>query len=148
MTLSDAPPILIFALTIVVSAVGSALPFSGLEPALMGIAAVVRPSLLLPIIALSTVTQMAGKAVVLAGSCRAEGSLSAGKRAAVEKARARLEGRRWLQLLTILVSAAVGLPPFYIVTLACGALRLPVSDFLVAGTVGRAIRITALVMLV
>lgn len=55
--------------------------------------------------------------------------------------------RRWLQILTVLVSAFAGLPPFYIVTIVCAALHMPLADYVIAGTVGRAGRFTALVML-
>ena len=41
-------------------------------------------------------------------------------------------------------SAVVGLPPFYAVTLASGALSVPFVPYLLLGTVGRALRFGAL----
>ena len=50
---------------------------------------------------------------------------------------ARLSGTRPRQLLTVFLSAAAGLPPFYVVTVAWGVARLRLTDFVIAGTIGR-----------
>jgi membrane protein YqaA with SNARE-associated domain len=47
----------------------------------------------------------------------------------------------------VLASSATSVPPFYLVTALAGALGLPLRDFLVAGSVGAAIRFTALLTL-
>ncbi len=55
-------------------------------------------------------------------------------RNAVATAQERCKGRRvWL---LVLASAGLGVPPFYLVTLAAGAIRLPAVLFVVAGIVG------------
>ncbi len=52
----------------------------------------------------------------------------------VAKAQERTKGRKaWL---LVLASAGLGVPPFYLVTLAAGAIRLPAVLFVVAGVVG------------
>lgn len=143
---ADASPLLICAVTIVLAAAGGLLPFSPIEPLLL-LTAISRPALLIPVVALATVSQMSAKALLFLGSQKAQTRLSDRKRRMIERVRVRLEGRRPLQILTVLVSAMAGLPPLYIVTLVCGALRLRLSDYLIAGTVGRATRFSALVML-
>ena len=45
----------------------------------------------------------------------------------------------------ILLSAAVGFPPFYVVSFVAGALKNHFAKFLVAGLVGRSIRFAAVV---
>lgn len=145
--MGDLPPFLICLVLLVAAAAGGVLPFSPTEPMLVAVAAYADQSLLLPVVVLATAAQIAAKAFLFAASAKAERVLPTRARAMVARVRARLAGRRWLQILTVLVSAFVGLPPFYLVTVACGALRLPLSDYLIAGTIGRASRFTALVML-
>lgn len=55
---------------------------------------------------------------------------------------ARFEGlsRRRGSMLVVLASASVGVPPFYLVTIAAGALRLPPILFVGAGLAGTLIR--------
>lgn len=45
----------------------------------------------------------------------------------------------------VLTSACIGLPPFYLVSLAAGALRIPPAVFVIAGTVGIVARYAAIV---
>jgi membrane protein YqaA with SNARE-associated domain len=144
---ADVSPVLLCALTVVLSVLAGMMPCSPFEPMLVAVAAVARPSLLIPLAVLATVSQMAAKTLLYVASRKAERSLSVRKRALFERVRARLAGRRWLQIATILVSGVFGLPPFYVVTVACGALRLPLRDYVVVGTFGRALRFTAIMML-
>jgi len=69
--LTDLSPPLLCAVALVVAAAGGLLPFTPIEPMLIGIAAVTRPSLLIVVIVVATVGQMASKWVLYAGSCRA-----------------------------------------------------------------------------
>lgn len=48
-------------------------------------------------------------------------------------------------LLIVLASAGVGMPPFYLVTIAAGALRLPVVLFAAAGIAGTLARYAVVV---
>jgi len=143
---ADASPLLICAVTIILAAAGGLLPFSPIEPVLL-VTAIARPSLLVPVVALATISQMSAKALLFLGSQKAQARLSDRKRGAIERVRVRLEGRRRLQIFTVLLSAMAGLPPLYVVTLVCGALRVRLSDYLIAGSIGRAARFSALVML-
>jgi membrane protein YqaA with SNARE-associated domain len=144
---ADVSPFAICAATVVASVTGGLLPFSPLEPVLLGVAAIAPSTMVLPVVALATVTQMASKAVLYAASRKANQALTPRKRALLDRLQVRLGGRRWLQILLVLVSAIFGLPPFYMVTVACGALGIPLRDYLLAGTLGRATRFTILMML-
>jgi membrane protein YqaA with SNARE-associated domain len=44
--------------------------------------------------------------------------------------------RRGLLVLAIFSGSAIALPPFYLVTLACGMLRVPFALFAIAGLAG------------
>lgn len=46
----------------------------------------------------------------------------------------------------MLVSAVVGLPPFYVVSIACGLLRFPFARFFVLGLLGRLVHFGVIVM--
>jgi membrane protein YqaA with SNARE-associated domain len=46
---------------------------------------------------------------------------------------------------TIAASSVAGVPPFYVVTVLCGALHVPAAAFLILATLGRAVRFAALV---
>jgi len=92
--LTDLSPPLLCAVALVVAAAGGLLPFTPIEPMLIGIAAVTRPPLLIVVIVVATVGQMASKWVLYAGSCRAADALRPDRRVAVDKAMARLSGTR------------------------------------------------------
>ena len=55
-----------------------------------------------------------------------------------------IEHRRGAVHSIIAVSSVVGLPPFYAVTLAAGALKVPWLGFFAIGLLGRALRFGAL----
>jgi membrane protein YqaA with SNARE-associated domain len=95
----------------------------------------------------ATLGHMAAKTLVYLGSRGTTPLVTPRQRAGLERVSALLLRRRRLQVLTVLLSAVGGLPPFYLVTVCCGALRLPLRDFLVAGTVGRGVRFGALALL-
>jgi membrane protein YqaA with SNARE-associated domain len=140
-------PLLICVLVLVVACVSSLLPISPVEALLVALSTVVPTSLLLPVAGLATVGHMAAKTLVYLGSRRAEPAVPVRHRAALQRVRTLLLRRRRVRLLTMLVSALAGVPPFYLVTVCCGVLRLPLWDFLVAGTVGRGIRFGALALM-
>ena len=87
--MTDLSPPLLCAVALVVAAAGGLLPFTPIEPMLIGIAAATQPSLLIVVIVVATVGQMASKWVLYAGSCRATDALRPDRRVAVDKAMAR-----------------------------------------------------------
>jgi len=58
--------------------------------------------------------------------------------------RDRLEDRPWVAALLVFVSASVGLPPFAIVAVLAGTLRMSFTMFMVVGFVGRLIRFASI----
>lgn len=145
MTLSIDSPALLFLATIALFGASALLPVMATEPLLLALSAMVPASMLVPVTLLATATHMAAKALVYLGSRNAGGLVSPRRRAMVERTCGRLSGRRPLQLGTVFVSAVAGLPPFYVLAMAWGVLRLPLADFMIAGFMGRAIRFGAIV---
>ncbi|MBA3294840.1 MAG: hypothetical protein H0T40_14180 [Geodermatophilaceae bacterium] len=60
----------------------------------------------------------------------------------------RIQRRRWLSVIFIGTSASVGLPPFALVSVAAGALRVSLPVFLLSGLSGRWLRFAAVLVLV
>ena len=91
---------------------------------------------LLPLAAVFTLGQMTGKSVMFWLSRRT--SLPSSRmRDAVESWRGRFERHPHSALACVFVSAALGFPPFYAVSIAAGALRMAFGLFLAVGGIGR-----------
>jgi membrane protein YqaA with SNARE-associated domain len=141
-------PLLLCAFALVVGGVSALLPVLPIEPLLLGVSASVPARLLVPVVVLATVGHMAAKTLLYLGSRSAtERAMPARQRAMLERVRALLSRRRRVQLLTVLVSATAGVPPFYLVTVCCGVLRIPLRDYLVVSVIGRGLRFGALALL-
>ena len=56
---------------------------------------------------------------------------------ALERASEKVKKLEQAGLTLVLISAIVGLPPFYLISLAAGAMRLNLAGFIAVGTVGR-----------
>lgn len=59
------------------------------------------------------------------------------RQARVAKWRKQIEGRPWFSGLITFISAAVGFPPFFVIAVVAGSLRMNVAVFFVAGLIGR-----------
>lgn len=125
---------------------GGVVPVVNVELYLIAAAAVSPGRLALPLILLATSGQMVAKSLLyLAG--RGIGRLPVGlpgdrMRTAVE----RMRSRPAIGQLALLGSAVTGLPPFYAVSIACGALRVSYPRFLLLGSCGRFLRFSAVVL--
>lgn len=84
-----------------------------------------------------TLGQMVGKSVMYWLSRRARGTLARRFRSGVERWRIRFENHPRSTLGLVLVSALVGFPPFYAVSIAAGAFRMRFGRFLAVGGIGR-----------
>jgi membrane protein YqaA with SNARE-associated domain len=89
-------------------------------------------------VVLVTLGQMVGKSVMYWIS-RSAGHRVPKLEAAVARWRRRFEGRPATALGITLVSSAVGFPPFYLISIAAGALKVAFTPFLIVGTIGRLI---------
>ena len=94
----------------------------------------------------ATLGQMVGKVAMFYGGRGVKflqrGRLKAKVDALGELMRRRNGATGWF----VLTSAATGLPPFYIVSVASGLTGVPVTQFAVLGTLGRFIRFAVVVM--
>lgn len=128
--------------------VGSALiPVLHAEAYLVAATLIVPPELHWPLVVAAASGQMVGKVgMYLAG----RGLLMLpGKRMAdrIAAATAKYRDKGSLGSGLVFVSAAAGLPPFYIVSIAAGMLHFPLPRFVLLGLIGRAIRFAVAVFL-
>jgi membrane protein YqaA with SNARE-associated domain len=126
---------------------------SAIIPVLHAEAYLVSASLLLPtgldwpLVIAATAGQMIGKVGMYGagrGALRIPGERMQRR---IAQATARYGNRKDLGNGLIFVSAASGLPPFYIVSVAAGMLRLPLPGFIVFGALGRFLRFAVAVFL-
>jgi membrane protein YqaA with SNARE-associated domain len=118
-------------------------PVVNAELFLVGVAAIAPASSLWVVALLGALGQMVAKSGMYFGG-RGVVRLPLGKRsAALEQARERIERWRSKDLL-VFVSAALGLPPFFAISIIAGTLRFPFARFLVAGFGGRLLRFSLL----
>src|SRR5262245_20356197 len=126
--------------------VGSFVPFVNSELIILSAAAIAPPGLTIPLILIAALTQMLAKSVLyLAGS----GLLHLPEGRATRRlheALARVQRWQNTGALFLFSSASFGLPPFYLVSVAAGALRLPFPRFFLLGLIGRVLRFSAVVI--
>jgi membrane protein YqaA with SNARE-associated domain len=105
-----------------------------------------RPALIL-LVLIATAGQMTGKCFLYWAGRKGKGALPGRAGKALMRWTERLEARPSRAVALVLVSSVVGLPPFYVMTLLAGALRMNFLVYLMAGTTGRLVRFGVLVML-
>ena len=98
------------------------------------------------LVALMTLGQMTGKSAMYWCSRRAALRPTLRMRDAMARWKARLDRHPRSALGLVLVSAAVGIPPFYMVSIVAGALNIAFGRFLVVGTFGRLVHFAALAL--
>jgi membrane protein YqaA with SNARE-associated domain len=126
------------------SAVSGIVPIVNAELLVVG-AAAAFPALGVPLVAFtSTAGQMCSKTSMFALARWAPSRLPVRARTAIERTRNRLESHEGAAGSLVLTSAATGLPPFYGVSLASGALGMRLSSFVIAGSTGRFVRFAVL----
>lgn len=132
-----------FGLTVVSAIV----PWVNAEIILLSFVALAHsPAQLALVVVIATAGQMAGKCVVFWAGRRGEGWRGHGGELA-QRWRQRLAAKPCRANILVFLSSAVGVPPFFLVTLAAGATGVNFRAFLVAGTVGRLVRFGALAFL-
>jgi membrane protein YqaA with SNARE-associated domain len=95
---------------------------------------------------LATAGQVTGKGLMYWTGRGAALVEAGGTRARLDKWRARLERHRWHPLTWVFVSAVVGVPPLYIVTVLAGAAKVPFGRFLAVTSLGRLLHFGMLVL--
>jgi membrane protein YqaA with SNARE-associated domain len=126
---------------------GALLPFLNTEVYLIGASAVAPRALWVPLVVSGTVGAMAGK-VVLYFAGRGVVRLPRGRvQARLSAMQTRMEEKPTAGKLLYAVSAFVGIPPFYVTTVAAGAVEMNFAFFLLVGFLGRLIRFALVVAL-
>ena len=127
------------------------LPLINIE-AFLVVAVSRSPDVMWVLILAATVGQMLGKILWYWGGMHVDRAPWVSRQLAKPKAKAsldrwheRAEGRPWFTAGLLLVSAAVGFPPYAITAVLAGVLRVPFWIFLVTGFVGRGLRFWAVV---
>jgi membrane protein YqaA with SNARE-associated domain len=117
-------------------------PWLNTEAAVVA-AALLLPPPLVPLLVLgAALAQVAAKGALYGVARWAPHGLPRRARAGLQRACAFARGRSLT--LTVLTSSTVGVPPFYLVTLACGTAAVPFGRFLAAALVGTAVRYAVL----
>lgn len=124
----------------VASVVSGFIPFVNAEVVVAGAAVAAPPGYMIPVIAVCSLGQMLAKVALYAGMRWLPERLPKKATARLERASEKVKKLEQAGLTLVLVSAIVGLPPFYLISLAAGAMKLSLTGFIVTGTAGRAIR--------
>lgn len=128
-----------------VALLSAVIPVVNIEIYLLGASALAPREMVIPLIVAGTLGQVIGKiALYYAGN----GALKMpGKRlqAALQKMNTQMQERPHMGSALVFASATLGLPPYYLVTLAAGAARMNLPMFLVVSFIGRLIRFTIVV---
>ena len=124
--------------------VGGILPWVNAELVLLAAAVILPSEALLPLVLACAFGQMTAKAALYGLTRWAPERLPKSARAALGRAE-RYRKRPALLAAAVFFGSAVSLPPFYLVTLASGALRVPFLVFALAGLGGTAARYGVLV---
>jgi len=129
--------------------VSAFVPLVSIELVLVGAAATrSAESVLVAQVLAAAVGQMVGKSCFFLGgraATRKKLRLSP-KAQAVQRFVARIAGQRAAPVLTVLVSAVTGLPPFALVSALAGTWRLRLSSFFVLGLAGRSARFAGVLL--
>ena len=124
--------------------VSAIVPLVNSEVYIVGAVAVLPKALHVPVLVVFTIGTVIGKGVVFLGAERVARRASAKMRARIERVASLLRGRPVATWPIVFVSACVGIPPVYAVTIAGGILRISFAGFLVACGLGRLARFAAL----
>jgi membrane protein YqaA with SNARE-associated domain len=90
-----------------------------------------------------TLGQMTGKSAIYWLSRRATLHPKTGLRAAIDRWTGRMQWHAVWAIAVIFLSSIFGMPPFYVVSIVSGAIRVPFVVFAVVGTGGRLIHFAA-----
>jgi len=133
--------------TFIYSFVAGVFPLLNVEAYLLAFSAYLSPEAMIPIVVAATAGQMLAKSLLYLSGV---GLLNLPHRAArerIERVSDRLRTYRRGTWTLVLISAFLGLPPLYVVSIAAGTLRLHFGLFLAISTAGRLLRLTVVAIL-
>lgn len=131
--------------TLGVALLSALVPVVNIEIYLLGASSLAPPAFVVPLIVAGTLGQMLGKAGMYfagMGALRLPGERW---KLALVKANGYMERHPRAGGALVFASASVGLPPFYIMSVAAGSARMNLMLFLALGTAGRLIRFGVIV---
>ena len=133
------------------SVASALLPLINIE-AILAVAVSRAPEAMWALVAAATVGQMLGKIFWYWGGMNLDRAPWVHRQLQKPKVEAslhrwhkRAEGRPWFTAGLLLVSAAIGVPPYAVTAVLAGMLRVPFWIFFVTGLVGRGLRFWAVV---
>jgi membrane protein YqaA with SNARE-associated domain len=126
---------------------GAVIPFLNTEVYLLSVSALSPRAFVGPLVMAATVGQMTGKVAMFYAGRGVLRLRHEQLRKGLAATRARLEARPAAAKLVLFSSATVGLPPLYLVSVACGAVGMGVVPFVAIGTLGRLIHFAAVALL-
>lgn len=139
--------IIVCATTFAVCVAGAIIPIINTEIYLLSAVALSPPSYVAPLVVMATLGQMTGKVVMFYGGRGVLRIKHDRVRNAVAQTRAKLEHRPWLSRAVLFSSATFGLPPLYVMSVACGTIGMSIVTFFLIGTVGRLIHFTVVALI-
>jgi membrane protein YqaA with SNARE-associated domain len=122
-------------------------PFVNAEVYVVALGSMAPRPLLPLLLVIATLSHMLGKALLYWAGHAAERLPEGRFTRRLAAARAKFDERTTLGGALVFVSAAVGLPPFYVLTVACGVLGYSFRWFFVLGFAGRLLRFGALILM-
>jgi membrane protein YqaA with SNARE-associated domain len=129
--------------------VSAIVPVANAELYLIGVSALSPPHAAPFIIVGAALGQMVGKSLLYYGGRGALHLPSARLRRMVESVQQRYAAGGSAPALgatVVLASAGVGIPPFYVISVACGIFRVPYAQFFVLGLLGMLARFSVIVI--
>ncbi|MBI4508573.1 MAG: hypothetical protein HY698_02980 [Deltaproteobacteria bacterium] len=131
--------------TYLVCLVSGFVPLVNCELFLIGVAMLVPGLAVIPILLLSTLGQMTAKVAMYFGGKGLVG-LSVKQRARLEALKEKLSRKPSRLGIITFVSGALGLPPFFLVSILMGSLGLGLGRFLLWGSLGRMLRFAVVLL--
>lgn len=132
--------------TFAVCVAGAIIPVINTEIYLISAVALSPPGYFVPLVLAATLGQMVGKVGMFYGGRGVLRIKQERVRRGVEKLRGMLEHRPWTSRAVLFSSATVGLPPLYVMSVACGTIGMGVATFFLIGTAGRLLHFGAVAL--
>ncbi len=131
----------------VLSLASALFPWINGEAVLVSLAAIVRtPAGMAALVLIAAAGQMAGKCVLYWSSRRIIPLGSGRFGSSVKKWAGAFQKSPARTLLMVFISSAVGIPPFYVITVLAGMFRVRFGPFFAVGACGRVVRFGALAL--
>lgn len=133
--------------TVLVCVAGAIIPFVNTEIYLVSVAAMSPPAFIPPLVVAATIGQMVGKVAMFYAGRGVVRLPNERVKQGVTAMRARLEKRPRTSGWVLFSSSLIGVPPLYVMAIACGTIGMGIVPFILIGTVGRLIHFAVVAMI-